>query len=165
MKVSHKDQAELKDFLGDLRSGFGQEDKLMENKGLIHKYLGIIIDYSIPCKIVFTMFNYLEDVIVEANEDMKNSRLYYSGNYQLFKIDYNSPSLPSSDTELFHCHVVRLLFSSKKTRPDIQACVAFLYTRVKSPTEQDYKKLGRVTSYLKETVRLLLVIGAENREH
>ena len=46
--------------------------------------------------------------------------------------------------------------------PDIQACVAFLCTQVKSPTEQDYKKLGRVISYLKEIVHLPLVIGADN---
>ena len=41
-------------------------------------------------------------------------------------------------------------------------CVAFLCTRVKSPNEQDYKKLGKVISYLKETVHLPLVIGANN---
>ena len=33
---------------------------------------------------------------------------------------------------------------------------------MKAPTEQDYKKLGRVISYLKETVHLLLVIGENN---
>ena len=41
-------------------------------------------------------------------------------------------------------------------------CGAFLCTRVKSPNEQDYKKLGKVFSYLKETVHLPLVIGADN---
>ena len=41
-------------------------------------------------------------------------------------------------------------------------CVAFLCTRVKSPNKQDYKKLGKVISYLKETVHLPLVIGANN---
>ena len=46
---------------------FGQEDELTENKGLVHEYLGIIIDYPIPRKVVFTMFDYLEDVIVEAS--------------------------------------------------------------------------------------------------
>ena len=40
LKVSHKDQSVLEDFLGDLRSEFGQEDKLTENKRLVHKYLG-----------------------------------------------------------------------------------------------------------------------------
>ena len=66
------------------------------------------------------------------------------------------------DTELFHRHVTRLLFASKSARPDIQVCVAFLCTRVKAPTEQDYKKLGRVISYLKETVHLLLVVGVDD---
>ena len=37
-----------------------------------------------------------------------------------------------------------------------------LGTLVKSPTEQDYKKLRRVISYLQETVHLPLVTGADN---
>ena len=131
MKVSHKDQVVLKDFLSNLWSDFGQEDKLTENKGRVNEYLGIIIDYSILRKVEFTMFDYLEDVIVETNEDLKNSCLYYPGNNQLFKVDYNSPSLSSQDAELFHHHFARLLFVSKRVRPDIQVCVAFLCTRVK----------------------------------
>ena len=108
-------------------------------------YFTNTIDYLIPGKVVFTMFVNLEDMIVEADEDLKNSRSYYPGHDQLFK---------------FHCHVAILLFASKRTRPHIQVCVEFLCTPVKLPTEQDYKKLGRVISYLKETAHLLLVIGA-----
>ena len=70
--------------------------------------------------------------------------------------------MPLKDTKLFHYHVARLLFTSKRVRPDIQVCVVFLYTQVKSPTKQDYKKLGRVISYLKDTVRLTLVTGAND---
>ena len=57
------------------------------------------------------------------------------------------------------------LFASKWTRPvNIQVRVAFLCTRVKSPSEQDYKykRLRRDISYLKETVHLPLIIGADN---
>ena len=64
----------------NLRSEFGQEDLLTEIKGLVHKYLSITIDYSIAGKVVFTMFDYLEEVIVEAAEDLKNSCSYYPGN-------------------------------------------------------------------------------------
>ena len=46
----------------------------------MHKYLGITIDYLIAGKVVFTVFDYLEDVIVEAAEDLKNSCSYYPGN-------------------------------------------------------------------------------------
>ena len=158
LNVSHKDQAVLEGFLSNLRSEFGQEDKLMENKGLVNKYLGITIDYSISRKVVFTMFDYHEDITVEANEDLKNSRSYYPGNNKMLKVDYDLPRLPSKNSELLHHHVPRLLFASKRARPDIQVCVVFLCTRVKSPIGQDYKKLGRVISYLKETVHLPLVI-------
>ena len=42
LKVSHKEQAVLEDFLKDIRDEFGQEDELTENenKGLLHEYLG-----------------------------------------------------------------------------------------------------------------------------
>ena len=102
------------------------------------------------------MFGYLEDVIVEAAEDLKNSRSYYPSNDQLMKVNYDSPSLSAKDAEIFHQHVARLLIASKRARPDIQVCVAFLCTRVKPPNEQDYKKLGKFISYLKETVHLPL---------
>ena len=106
LKVSHKEQSVLEDFLGDLRSECGQEDKLTENTGLVHEYLGITIDYSIAGKVVFTMFDYLEDVIVEAAKDLKNSRSYYPGNDQLKKVDYDSLSLSPKNAKLFHQHVV-----------------------------------------------------------
>ena len=128
LKVSHKDQAVLEDFLNKLRSEFGQEDELTENKGLVHKYLGITIDYSIAGKVVFTMFDYLEDVIVEAAEDLENSRSYYPGNNLLFKVDNDSPRLLPKDVEMFHRHVTILLFTSKRARPGIQICIAFLCT-------------------------------------
>ena len=135
---------------------------MTENKGLIHEYLGIIIDYLIAGKVVLTMFDYLEDVIVEAADDLKTSRSHYLGDDQLFKVDDDSLRLLQKDADIFHRHVARLLFASKRAMPSIQVCVAFLCTRVKSPTEQDYKKIGRVISYLKKNVHLPLVIGADN---
>ena len=126
LKVSHKDHAILDDFLDDLRSEFGQEDEFMENKGLVHEYLGITIDYLIVGKVVFTMFNYLEIMIFEVADDLKHSRSYYPGNNQLCKVDYDSPRLSQKDADLFHGHIARLLFASKRARCDIQVCVAFL---------------------------------------
>ena len=99
--MSHKDQAVLENFLTNLRDEFGQENELTENKGLVHEYLGITIDYLVPRKVVFTMFDYLEDVIVEASKDLKNSRSYYSKNDFLMKVDEDSPRLPIKDADLY----------------------------------------------------------------
>ena len=85
----------------------------------MHEYLRITIDYSIAGKVVFTMFAYLEDVIVEAAYDLKNRCSYYPGNDQLMKVDYDSSSLSPKDAELFHQHVASLLFASKRAMPDI----------------------------------------------
>ena len=95
------------------------------------------------------MLDYLEDVIVEAADDLENSHSFYLGNNQLLKVDDDSPRLLQKDADIFHRHVKRLLFASKSAMPVIQVCVAFLCTRVKSPTEQDYKKLGIVVRDLK----------------
>ena len=85
-------------------------------------------------------------MIFEAADDLKNSRSYYLGNNQLFKVDDNSPRLLQTDADIFHNHVARLKFASNRARPDIQVSVVFLCKQIKSPTEQDYKKLGRVIS-------------------
>ena len=142
-------------FFGDLRSEFWQEDELT---GTLDSYTSTRVlmyhNWLLNCG-QSSIHNIWAD-------DLKNSRSYYPGNDQLMKIDYNSPSLSLKDAKLFHQHVARLLFASKRARPDIQVWVALLCTRVKSQNKQDYKKLGRVISYLKETVYLQLVIGANN---
>ena len=88
----------------------------------------------------FTMFDYFEDVIAEAAEDLKNSHSYYHGNNQLFKVDSDSPSMQPKDAELLYCHIVRLLFTSKRSRPDIQSFVAYLSTTVRSSMDH-YKDI------------------------
>ena len=65
---------------------------------------------------------------------------------------------------MFHRLVARLLFASKRARPDIQVTVAFLCTRVKAPTEEDYKKLGRIIKYVKETIDLTLILGSDGSD-
>ena len=102
MKVSHKEESVLEGFLGNLRSEFRQEDELTENTGIVHDYAGIKIDYSIAGKVVFTMFDCLEHVIVEAAKDLKNSCSYYPGNDQLMKVNYDSPSLSTKIILLKH---------------------------------------------------------------
>ena len=162
LKASHREQKVLDGFLDDLRYKFGQEDELAESRGFVHEYLVITIDYLLPGKVVFTMFNYLEDIIVEAPDDLKKSCLYYPGNERILKMNPESPKLSQKQVELLHGILARLLFASKRARPDIQVCVPFLCTRVKSPTEEDYEKLGRVIIYLKNAIHIPLIVGADN---
>ena len=114
--------------------------------------------------VVVTMFDYLEAMIVKCAKDMKNSRFYYPGNNQLFKVAKDSPRLLPEDMDIFHRYIAILLFANKWARPDLQMYVTFLCTRVKSPTEQDHTKLGKVIGYLKDTVQLSLLVGRDDNE-
>ena len=40
--------------------------------------------------------------------------------------------------------------------------MAFLCTRVKIPTEEDYKKLGQLIRYIGETIQVQLILGAND---
>ena len=63
-------------------------------------------------------------------------------------MDEKGKKLDKRRVELFHRYVAKLLFISKRGRPDIQTAVAFLTTRVQFPDEDDWKKLLRMLQFL-----------------
>ena len=65
-------------------------------------------------------------------------------------------------TILFHHLVAKLLYLCKHTWPNIQLAVSFLITRVESPNEDDFKKLGWCLHYLQDTKDLTLTLKADN---
>ena len=59
----------------------------------------------------------------------------------------------------FYRMTAQLLFACKRAQFNIHVIVTFLFTMVKEPTEEDYKKLARVIKYLRNTVHLPLLMG------
>ena len=93
------------------------------------------------------MYDYLEDVLNKAASDMNGTAVTPASD-NLFEVDTTADALDYKTAEYFHRMTARLLFASKRARPDIQVAVAFLCTRVKEPNVDDYKKLTRVIKYL-----------------
>ena len=58
--------------------------------------------------------------------------------------------------------MAQCLFLTKCGRPDIQTAIAFLTARVKSPDEDDQKKLKRVLCYLRGSIDLILALETDN---
>ena len=107
------------------------------------------------------MYDYLEDIVDEAPKDMDGSAVTPAAN-DLFQVDEECEKLDPETADLFHRTVARLLFAAKRSRPDLQTAIAFLCTRVKNPDKNDYEKLKRVIKYLRETISLPLVLGADD---
>ena len=164
LKLSHVNQKALDAFVEKLKSIFGKKDELSENTEKVHEYLGLTIQYNLPGKVAFTMFEYLKDSIVEAPEDLKPAKCVHPCNGTLFKIKEDSPLLDPKRADFFYRLVARLLFASKRARPGIQVTIAFLCTRMKAPTEEDYQKPGKLIGHLKETIDLPLILGSDGSE-
>lgn len=70
--------------------------------------------------------------------------------------------MKAGKAEFFHRFVAKLLYLSKRARPDIATAIAFLTTRVKEPDGDDWNKLCRCIWYLNNTVSLALTLEATN---
>ena len=63
--------------------------------------------------------------------------------------------------QAFHHKVAQLLFTRIRCRKYAQTLIAFLTTRVRKPDEDDWKKLRRLLEYLKQTIKLPLILQAD----
>ena len=90
------------------------------------------------------MYDYIEQVLSKVDHSLMSGSSTSSATRNLFTINDEDSKLSKQDDDSFHRNVAKLLFLSKRARPDIQTAIAFLCTRVKSPDVDDNKKLGRV---------------------
>jgi hypothetical protein len=124
-------------------------------------YLGMDFDFvSLPGNVVINQTAYIEKVLSahpvegEATSPARNN---------LFDEDTESPALQTADKEVFHTATAKLLYLSKRARPDIQVAVAVLTTRVQEPTKQDGARLTRVLQYLRHTKHKKLILNASGK--
>ena len=73
-----------------------------------------------------------------------------------------SEPLDEDRKEIFHSVVAKLLYITKRARPDIEPSVAFLCTRVSRSSESDWLKLKRVLGFLQNSIDDVRVIGANS---
>ena len=129
-------------------------------QGSVHSYLGMTFDFSTKSKVKITQDGYVAELV--ASEDIK-SAVKTPATEDLFVIDESSPELCASAKEHFHSLTAKLLYLSKRTRPDILVAVSFLTSRVLIATEQDGVKLTRVLRYLYGTQELGVTLEADEQ--
>jgi hypothetical protein len=149
LKMSHVDPAVVESLL-DLLNGvyYGKLSLLVTTRGKTHDCLGITLDYTEDGKVKIVMKDCVEEMLAEIPDDMDGK----AGTPALLHLfttrDEPGGLLDEDRSELFHHHTAKLLFLSRRARPDIQTAVSFLTKRVKAPDQDDYKKLRRTMQHL-----------------
>ena len=138
-----------------LKEAFTKEFRWITlEEGTSHSYLGMQLEFH-NGSVEVEMSYYIEKVLQEYNI-VKDALL--PAKKDLFSVDDQSPSLALKEAKQFHTTVAKLLYLSRRGRPDIITAVGFLCTRVKAPTEQDSSKLLQVLGYLKRTAKQTLLL-------
>jgi hypothetical protein len=119
-------------------------------------YLGMQITVR-NGKVMVDMTFYI-DKILEDFGDYSLEEKASPGSQNTFELLEDSPNLGEQSRGKFHSTVAKLLYLSKRARPDIMTIVSFLCTRVQSPTDEDFKKLLHLLGYLKCTRYEILVL-------
>ena len=107
------------------------------------------------------MEKYVADTIEEFPEDITVSEVTPDVDH-LFDVSPTATRLEETEGRAFHRATMRFLFLCKRLSPDVRPAVAFLTTRVKEPTDEDWKKLMRVLAYLKVTPEDCLTLSMKN---
>jgi hypothetical protein len=117
--------------------------------GASHSYLGMQITMK-DRRAIIDMSNFIEKLLDNCNEKELKKHSSPAGK-DIFTVDEKASVLNEAERRSFHTSVAKLLYLSKRARPDILTATGFLCTRVTCATEQDRAKLRRLLGYLKAT--------------
>jgi hypothetical protein len=158
LKISHIDKDVVTSVIGIVEKEFAKHKPLTVQRGLLHDYLGMTIDFSEKGKVMITMIDFIEKMLEEVLNDM-NGEKHSPAQDHLFKVnEEDDMKLETVKRALVHRNTAKLLFLSQRARPDVQTATSFLCTRVKEVDTDDYKKLARVMQYLRATKYLPLIL-------
>ena len=59
---------------------------------------------------------------------------------------------------------MKCMFLTKRSRPDVLTGISYLSTKVTQPFDEDLKKLTKIMSYLKNTIKLCLTLEANDEQ-
>ena len=155
-KISHKDPQVVRSVVESLKGHFGE---LTVTEGKKFDFLGMNITIRDDKKIEIEMKDQINEAINWIGEEV-NHMPKTPANRNLFSVDENSVPLGKEKSDTFHSVVAKLLYISKRGRPDIEVAVSFLCRRVSKSTEEDWLKLSRILGYLKGTINEVRIIGA-----
>jgi len=144
-------EAALDELSAALRNKF---DKIQEHRGREHNYLGMNFIFCDDIVSV-TMDGSIKDMLEEYGVEGTATSPAIAN---VFDVSIDVP-ISEERRVVFHKFVAKLLYLSKRVRPDISVAVSFLCTRVTNANEEDERKLNRAMQYLNSTRTVGMCLG------
>jgi len=166
-KISHEDPKEVDKLIQWLRQEYESifEDgsgKMTVNRGKVHNYLGMTLDYSVPGQVKISMQQYIDEILeaFDKAEPKGKGTKTSAAPETLFKVNEDCPKLKPDKAKMFHNLVAKMLYATKRARPDTCTAIAYLTTRVREPDQDDWSKLVHLMKYIRGTREMPLILSA-----
>ena len=105
----HVDSNIVSGVLADIDSEYGKIAETTITWGKIQIYLGMTIDYYSPVKVMFSMVNYIRNILDDNPEDIKSGSATPVA-YCLFDVTEDVTKLSQTNIEIFYHFVAQLLY-------------------------------------------------------
>ena len=130
-----------------------------------HKYLGMILDYSTVDQLKITILDYIDELMDAFDEAGPMSGFTKSSTApsNLLKVDEDCKNLNTKRAVEFHHLVAKILFSTKRVRPDTCTAISFLTTRVREPDSDNWAKLVYIMKDIRGTRNPPLILSDNGR--
>ena len=120
-----------------------------------------MLDFSMKGKVKVIMKDYIQDMLDKLPSDIMDGESATPSGEHLFTVKERPVLLDEATSQIFHTNTAKLLFLSKRARPDVQTTVAYLTTWLRAPDEDDYKKLSHVMKYLRGSIDKILTLEGD----
>ena len=107
LKISHMDSKVVDDFVGWVQETYGSIGKVKVNRGKVHNYLGMKLNYTKPGQVSIDMKAYVWAMVAAFPLNGLKGKVASPWNENLFKVHPQSPELKQEQAEFFHTIVVQ----------------------------------------------------------
>ena len=84
------------------------------NRGMIHEYLGMKLDYSTRGEVKITMYNYIRDIVTDFKQyDPSNNNARIPAENHTFKVRDDQKKITETLAQVFHTFTARDLFATE----------------------------------------------------
>ena len=113
-------------------------------QGRVVNYVGMTFDFTNEGEVRVTMEHCIKDILHECGVVRPRST---PAAPDLFEIRDDAEKVSPEDAKYFHTYVAKMLYLSKRVRPECLGAVSFLSTRVQACDVDDLRKLERLPEH------------------
>ena len=125
LTTSHADNKVVTNIINKLSKKVAKDKPLSITQGLIHEYLGMMINFSNADKVMFTMYDYIKNTLEELPEEWLSGG---AGTPHLFLVNPDFEKFSKKDAVFFHYNVAKLLFLLKRAIPYAMCVDVIMHT-------------------------------------